>query len=326
MGQPVQHVIGIDVAKFSLDISGAGPLPAFTVNNAQPGFDFLVQKLDEINVSLILMEATGGLESGVAYYLQTKGYDVVVINPRQARDFARSMGYLAKTDRIDASVLAQLAQVIDRSPERARFVKPLPEITRQELTAIVVRRRQLNQMLVAERNRLYPSHPGSRESIGIIIDVLERELKRITQQMNQYVKAHFRHQADLLASVKGVGEATIATLLAELPELGKLTRREISALMGVAPFNRDSGKMRGKRTTFGGRGTVRATLYMAALTATRFNPIIKEFYLRLLSGGKAKKLALVACTRKLITILNAIVRDNQQWNTSFNKQRASPIN
>ncbi|POD88716.1 IS110 family transposase, partial [Pectobacterium odoriferum] len=179
--------------------------------------------------SLVLMEATGGLESAVACNLQAEGYDVVVINPRQARDFARSMGYLAKTDRLDANVLAQLAQVIDCSPERSRFIRPLPEITRQELTAMVVRRRQLNQMLVAERNRLYPSHPGNRESIAIIIDALESELKRITRQMNKYVITHFQRHAELISSVKGVGEATVATLLAELPELGRLTRREISA-------------------------------------------------------------------------------------------------
>ncbi|MEQ9998536.1 transposase [Pectobacterium versatile] len=298
MSQPVQQVIGIDVAKQSLDIAGTGEFASFTVNNAEDGFAAILRKLKEISVSLVLMEATGGLESAVACNLQAEGYDVVVINPRQARDFARSMGYLAKTDRLDANVLAQLAQVIDCSPERSRFIRPLPEITRQELTAMVVRRRQLNQMLVAERNRLYPSHPGNRESIAIIIDALESELKRITRQMNKYVITHFQRHA-------------------ELPELGRLTHREISALAGVAPFNRDSGKMRGKRTTFGGRGSVRATLYMAALTATRFNPVIRAFYLRLLSAGKAKKLALVACMRKLIAILNAMVRDEQKWDIGF---------
>lgn len=317
MSQPVQQVIGIDVAKQSLDIAGTEKFASFTVNNAEDGFRTILKKLETICVSLVLMEATGGLESAAACNLQAAGYDVVVINPRQARDFARSMGYLAKTDRLDANVLAQLAQVIDRSPERSRFIRALPEVTRQELTAIVVRRRQLNQMLVAERNRLYPSHPGSRESITIIIDVLESELKRITRQMNKYVRTHFQRHSELISSVKGVGETTVATLLAELPELGKLTRREISALTGVAPFNRDSGKMRGKRTTFGGRSNVRATLYMAALTATRFNSVIRTFYQRLLSAGKAKKLALVACMRKLITILNAMVRDQQRWDSAY---------
>lgn len=313
MSQPVQQVIGIDVAKQSLDIAGTEKFASFTVNNAEDGFRTILKKLETICVSLVLMEATGGLESAPACNLQAAGYDVVVINPRQARDFARSMGYLAKTDRLDASVLAQLAQVIGRSPERSRFIRALPEVTRQELTAIVVRRRQLNQMLVAERSRLYPSHPGSRESITIIIDVLESELKRITRQMNKYVRTHFQRHAELISSVKGV----VATLLAELPELGKLTRQEISALTGVAPFNRDSGKMRGKRTTFGGRSNVRATLYMAALTATRFNSVIRTFYQRLLSAGKAKKLALVACMRKLITILNAMVRDQQRWDSAY---------
>ncbi|HHU7932932.1 TPA: IS110-like element ISEc32 family transposase, partial [Escherichia coli] len=271
-------------------------------------------------INLILMEATGGLEAAIACKLQSEGYDVVVINPRQARDFARSMGYLAKTDKLDAAMLAQLALVIDRHPDRSRYIRHLPDEARAVLAAMVVRRRQLNHMLVAERNRLYPSHPQSRKSIDNIIDALQNELDRINEQMKQHMTAFFQEQARLIGSVKGVGDITVASLIAELPEQGKLNRREISALTGVAPLNRDSGKMRGKRTTFGGRAGVRATLNMAALVATQFNPAIKLFYQRLLAAGKPKKLALVACMRKLITILNTMLRKGEEWNASFQSQ------
>ena len=227
------------------------------------------------------------------------------------------MGYLAKTDKLDATMLAQLAQVIDRHPDRSRYIRQLPDEARAVLTAMVVRRRQLNNMLVAEHNRRYPSHPQSRKSIDNIIDALESELDRINEDMKQHVKVFFMEQARLIGSVKGVGDVTIASLIAELPELGKLNRREISALTGVAPMNRDSGKMRGKRTTFGGRAGVRATLYMAALVATQFNPAIKIFYQQLLAAGKPKKLALVACMRKLITVLNAIMKHSKPWDPAY---------
>jgi transposase len=317
MSQPNQHCIGIDIAKLSLDIAGTGEFTSFTTSNDDDGFTIILKALQEMKISLILMEATGGLEASVACILQTAGYEVVVINPRQARDFARSMGYLAKTDKLDATMLAQLAQVIDRHPDRSRYIRALPDEARAVLTAMVVRRRQLNNMLAAERNRRYPSHPQSRKSIDNIIDALESELDRINEEMKQHVKVFFMEQAELIGSVKGVGEVTVASLIAELPELGKLNRREISALTGVAPLNRDSGKMRGRRTTFGGRAGVRAALYMAALVATQFNPAIKMFYQRLLSAGKPKKLALVACMRKLITILNSMIRKGEKWDASF---------
>jgi len=313
MSQLNQQCVGIDIAKLSLDIAGTGEFSAFSTSNDEDGFMAILKALKEARISLILMEATGGLEASVACSLQAAGYDIVAINPRQARDFARSMGYLAKTDKLDAAMLAQLAQVIDRHPDRSRYIRVLPDEARAVLTAMVVRRRQLNHMLVAERNRRYPSHPQSRKSIDNIIDSLESELDRINNEMKQHVKVFFMEQAELIGSVKGVGEVTVASLIAELPELGKLNRREISALTGVAPLNRDSGKMRGRRTTFGGRAGVRATLYMAALVATQFNPAIKEFYQRLLAAGKPKKLALVACMRKLVTILNAIVKNSKTW-------------
>lgn len=310
MSQPDLQCIGIDVA-------ATDEIIPFTVSNDTKGFEIIINKISELNISLILMEATGGLEAQVAAYLQSEGYEVVIINPRQARDFARAMGHLAKTDRLDAALLAQLARVIDDHPDRNRYIRLMPDAARKALTAMVVRRRQLNQMLVAERNRLYPSHPDSRESISRVMKALEAELALVTRMMNRQVRQHFREQARLLTSVKGVAEITAATLLAELPELGTLTRREISALVGVAPVNRDSGKMRGRRTIFGGRAGVRCTLYMAVITAIQFNPAIRAFYVRLVEAGKAKKVALVACMRKLLTILNAMVKSGALWEDDF---------
>lgn len=313
MSQPDLQCVGIDVAKATLDVAGTESLASFTVGNDGAGFTEITDRLSGRNISLVLMEATDGLEAPVAEYLQSAGFDEVIINPRQVRDFARAMGQLAKTDRLDAAMLAQLARVIDRHPDR----RLMPDAARQALTALVVRRRQLNQMLVAERNRLYPSHSDGRESIGRVMAVLEAELALVTRQMNRQLRRHFREQARLLTSVKGVADITAATLLAELPELGTLSRREISALVGVAPVNRDSGKMRGRRTIFGGRAGVRGTLYMAVITAIQFNPAIRAFYVRLVAAGKAKKVALVACMRKLLTLLNAMVRSGSYWEDHY---------
>lgn len=317
MSLPNPLCVGIDVSKATLDIAASTDITQFTVSNDSAGFDAIIAELREHSVALILMEATGGLEAAVACQLQAEGFDVAVINPRQARDFARAMGHLAKTDRIDARVLAQMAEVINRHPDRVRFIRSLPDVERQVLAAMVVRRRQLIAMLVAERNRLHPVHPQSRKSINIIIKALEDELARIDGEMNSHIRNHFKEQAAKLSSIKGVGAMTVASLLAGVPELGSLSRRAISALVGVAPVNRDSGSMRGRRTIFGGRSGVRAALYMAALVATRFNPVIKAFYMRLLATGKTKKVALVACMRKLLTILNAMIRKNEEWNESY---------
>ncbi|NIG21374.1 IS110 family transposase [Pantoea sp. Al-1710] len=317
MSQPDLQCIGIDVAKATLDVAATDEIIPFTVSNDTAGFEVITNKISGLNISLILMEATGGLEAQVAARLQSEGFDVVIINPRQARDFARAMGHLAKTDRLDAALLAQLARVIDNHPDRNRYIRLMPDAARKALTALVVRRRQLNQMLVAERNRLYPSHPDSCDSISRVMPALEAELALVTRMMNRQVRQHFREQARLLTSVKGVAEITAATLLAELPELGTLTRREISTLVGVAPVNRDSGKMRGRRTIFGGRAGVRCTLYMAVITAIQFNPAIRAFYVRLVEAGKAKKVALVACMRKLLTILNAMVKSGAHWEDDF---------
>ncbi|EAT3643181.1 IS110 family transposase [Salmonella enterica] len=317
MSLPNPLCVGIDVSKTTLDIAATSAFAQFTTNNDADGFDAIIAELRKHSVALILMEATGGLEAAVACSLQADGFEVAVVNPRQARDFARAMGYLAKTDRIDARVLAQMAEVIHRHPERERFIRALPDAERQVLAAMVVRRRQLIAMLVAERNRLHPAHPQSRKSINIIIQALENELARIDEDMNRHIQSHFKELTERLSSIKGVGTITAAALLAEVPELGRLSRREISALIGVAPVNRDSGTMRGRRTIFGGRAGPRTVLYMATLVATRFNPVIKAFYMRLLAAGKAKKVALVACMRKLLTILNAMLRKNEEWNESY---------
>ncbi|WP_407905625.1 IS110 family transposase [Escherichia coli] len=315
MSLPSPLCVGIDVSKATLDIAASSAIEQFSVANDADGFDSIIAVLRKHTVALVLMEATGGLEAAVACALQAEGF--AVVNPRQARDFVRAMGYLAKTDRIDARALAQMAEVINRHPERDRFIRALPDADRQVLNAMVVRRRQLLTMLVAERNRLHPAHPQSRKSINIIIKALEDELARIDKDMNTHIRNHFKELSERLNSIKGVGTMTVATLLAEVPELGRLSRREISALVGVAPVNRDSGTMRGRRTIFGGRAGVRTALYMAVLVATRFNPVIKAFYTRLVAAGKPKKVALVACVRKLLTILNAMLRKNEGWDDSY---------
>lgn len=306
-----QRCAGIDVSKSSLDIAISNIAQSFTVPNEDGGFNQILKELKRNETQLILMEATGGLESGVAGYLQSEGFDVVVINPRQARDFARAMGYLAKTDQIDARVLLQMAKVINQHPVREKYIRPLPDAHRQLLAAMVVRRRQLTIMLTAERNRLHPSHPQNHESIRFIISVLKSEMARIEAEMSAYISKNFSELSALLSAVKGVGAATVAVLLAEVPELGTLSRREISALIGVAPVNRDSGTMRGRRTVFGARASVRTALYMSTLVGTRHNPVIKEFYTRLVAAGKPKKVALTACIRTLLTILNAMLKNNE---------------
>jgi len=300
--------VGIDVAKDTLDVAIGAIEPSFTVKNEPGGFDELLGKLAGLQVSLIVLEATGGWEAAVACALQARGYAVAVVNPRQARDFARSMGQLAKTDSIDARLLAQLGEVIERHPERNKFVKTLPDEQQQELAALVTRRAQLVAMLAMETNRLRLAHKAAKRSIQRIIVALRAELSSTDKDMNAHVRQHYADLAALLHTAKGVGDTTIATLIAQLPELGKLSRREISALVGVAPLNRDSGQFRGRRCIHGGRSGMRKALYMAALVATRHNPAIRPFYERLLAAGKPKKVALVACMRKLLTILNAMAR------------------
>jgi transposase len=315
MPEPI--VIGIDIAKLTFDaaIGVTGSIKTFA--NEDSGHDALMAELAEKPVDLIVMEATGGLERDLACALQAAGFPVAVVNPRQARDFAKAMGYLAKTDRIDAKALAELAQVLSRHAERERFVSTLPSPEQQVLQALVARRRQLVAMRVAEHQRLSVSHAAARKSIEAMIKAIRAQLDEVEADLAKHIETHHADLAQRLASVRGIGPATTASLIAEVPELGRLSRREISALIGVAPFNRDSGQMRGKRAVFGGRGQVRRGLYMAALVAIRFNVVIKQFYERLVAAGKPKKVAIVACMRKLLTILNAMVRTGKSWDDSL---------
>jgi transposase len=315
MPEPI--VIGIDVAKHSFEAALGVGGSIRTFPNEDAGHDELIGELIGRSVELIVMEATGGLERDLACALQAAGFAVAVINPRQARDFAKAMGRLAKTDRIDAKVLAELAHVLSQHPERDKFVTVLPSPEQQALQALVARRRQLVGLYTAEHQRLSISHAVARRSIEALIKAIRAQLKEVEAELARHIEKHHADLSRLLTSVRGVGPATVATLIADVPELGQLSRREISALVGVAPLNRDSGQLRGKRAIFGGRAQVRRTLYMSALVATRFNPAIRAFYKRLVQAGKPKKVAIVACMRKLLTILNAMVRSGKPWDDSI---------
>ena len=262
---------------------------------------------------LIVLEATGGYQRTLAAALASDGLPVAVVNPRQVRDFARATGQLAKTDAIDAKMLALFAERI--RPE----VRPLPEAEQQALAALVARRRQLLEMLQAERNRLSMAHKAVQDELRAHIRFLEKRLDKANRALQEAIEASpiWRAKEDLLRSVPGVGPVLSATLLAELPELGRLSGREIAALVGVAPFNRDSGTLRGQRCIWGGRVSVRCALYMGTLVAVRHNPVLRRFYEQLLGRGKAKKVALVACMRKLLVILNAMMKTQTHWNPDF---------
>jgi transposase len=310
--------VGIDIAKEHFE-AALGAEEIVRLTNDPSGHDGLLAQLQGLTVGLIVLEASGGYQLPLAAALQGAGYPVLIVNPRQARDFAKAMGYLAKTDRIDARVLGQLAEVLMRHPERATLIKPLPGEQQRLLQAMVTRRRQVQAMLVAERHRLELAHGQMQASLKTIIKALSKELARLDVQLERHVQAHHADLAGLLGSVKGVGKATISTLIAEVPELGKLDRRQISALIGVAPMSCDSGTMRGRRRIIGGRSSVRHVLYMAALVASRHNVVIRAFYERLLAAGKPKKVALVACMRKLLIILNAMVRSGKPWDESLHR-------
>jgi transposase len=301
--------VGIDVSKATLDVALRPSDEQWVVPNTDTAHQDLQQRLQAIRPTLIVLEATGGLQVDLAATLAAVGLPVAVVNPRQVRDFARSTGRLAKTDALDARLLAQFAEAI--RPQS----RPLPDAQRQALTALVVRRRQVVEMLTAERNRLSSARRTTHERILAHIHWLEEELRHLDEDIQQMVRSSpvWREQQDLVRSVPGVGPVTACTLLAELPELGALDRKEIAALVGVAPFNRDSGFWRGRRMIWGGRASVRNVLYMAAITAMRFNPMIRDFYERLVAAGKPKKVALVACMHKLLTVLNAIVRARTPW-------------
>jgi len=311
-------VVGIDVAKAHVDVSVLGAtLDAQRFDNQAEAHSALAAALKPLGVALVVMEATGGYETELACALQAAGLPVAVVNPRQARDFAKSMGRLAKTDAVDARVLAEFAAVLVRRDDLARFLRPLADEQQQWLAALVTRRRQLLSMLLSERQRLQITPTGLHPSIQAIIAAIQAQLDDIEGQMVAHVREHFGELGRLLQSASGIGPVASATLIAELPELGRLNRREIAALVGIAPMANDSGSSKGRRRIQGGRFEIRRVLYMAALTASRRNPVIRAFYERLIAAGKLPKVALVACMRKLLTTLNAMVRTNQPWNNSL---------
>ena len=311
-------VVGIDVAKAHVDVSVLGvKLDVQRFVNDADGHSALVAALQPFAVSLVVMEATGGYEAAIACALQAAGLSVAVVNPRQARDFAKSMGQLAKTDAVDARLLAEFASVLVRREDLASFIRPLPDDKQQTLAALVTRRRQLLTMLGAERQRLQLAIAKVRPSIEAMIKAIRAQLDDVEAQMVGHVKEHYEELDRLLRSASGIGPVASATLIAELPELGRLNRREIAALVGVAPMANDSGTTRGRRRIQGGRFEIRRVLYMAALVAAKHNPPIKAFYQRLLAAGKLPKVALVACMRKLLTTLNAMVKTNTPWDAEF---------
>jgi transposase len=273
--------------------------------------------LKPLDVALVVMEATGGYEAALACALQAAGLPVAIVNPRQARDFAKSMGRLAKTDRIDARMLAEFAAVLVRRDDLASLIRPLADAQQQALAAMVTRRRQLVTMMLSERQRLQLAIAVVRPSIEAMIEAIRKQLDDVEAQMVSHVQAHYAELDKLLRSASGIGPVASATLIAELPELGRLNRREIAALVGVAPMANDSGNTKGRRRVQGGRFEIRRVLYMATLTAARHNPAIKTFYDRLLTAGKLPKVALVACMRKLLTTLNAMVKTNKPWDKSL---------
>lgn len=304
-----QICIGIDVSKETLDI-GTSRQEHWSCANDEEGIQALIAAVSTRSIERIVLEASGGYEAAVVAGLARAGLPVIVVNPRQVRDFAKATARLAKTDRIDALVLAEFGQKIQ--PE----VRPLKDEQTRELEGLLARRRQIVGMLTAERQRLAMAAPGVRRDIKEHIHFLVKRLKDSNRGLDEALRASpvWREREELFKPVKGIGKQTLFSLCALLPELGQLGRRKLAALVGVAPFNCDSGTLRGKRRCWGGRADLRCVLYMATLSALRSNPVIRAFYQRLLKAGKPKKLAITACMRKLLTILNAMVRDHAAWN------------
>ena len=306
-GEP--RFVGIDVSKTQVDVAVRPTGKRWTLPYDETGIEGLIPQIVDLGPALVLLEATGGLELPLVAALAAAALPVVVVNPRQVRDFARATGTLAKTDALDAGVLAHFADAV--RPD----VRPLKDAETQVLNSLTARRHQVMTMLVSEKNRLGSTIGAVSPRIEAHIAWLEQELSDLDKELRQTLRRSpvWREQDDLLRTVPGVGEQVSLTLLANLPELGSLNRRQIAALVGVAPYNRDSGTLRGKRAVWGGRSRVRAVLYMGALVASRHNPVIRDFYQRLLADGKPKKVALVACMRKLLVVLNAMLKHGSPW-------------
>jgi len=301
--------VGIDVSKMQLDVAVGEDGAFWSVTNDSEGIQELVERLKAVSPTLVVVESTGGLETPVVAEMAAAGLSVAIVNPGRVREFAKSVGLLAKTDKLDARLLTRFAAAV--KPPASR----LPSEEEQYLTGLVRRRRQLLEMRTAEKNRLNTTRIALRERIDNHIAWLNKEVEALEDEIDDFIRQSplWAKKEAILKSTPGVGPVTSCTLLSELPELGQLDRKKIAALVGVAPMNKDSGPRRGKRCIRGGRVSVRSVLYMAALTATRFNPTIRAFYLRLLENGKEKKVALIACMRKLLVILNAMIRDLEPW-------------
>jgi transposase len=308
--------VGIDVSKQRLDVHVRPSGEQWSVDNDPKGYAQLVEKLAAVAPTLVVLEATGGYQAAAAAELAANKLAVAVVNPRQVRDFAKATGQLAKTDTIDAAVLAHFAEAVRPEP------RPMPDELATALHALVTRRRQLIDMRTAETNRLETCRVEKvRRNIKKVIRMLDKQIDDVDDDLNTTIRSSpvWRERENLLSTVIGVGSTTARTLLTQLPELGSLNRREIAALVGLAPFNNDSGRWRGKRSIRGGRTEVRAVLYMATVTAAHRNPQIRPLYERLLAAGKKPKVALIACARKLLTILNAMMRTNQPWRLDAEK-------
>jgi transposase len=306
----VEVFVGIDVSKSTLEVRIEPPGEAFQVDNDEKGIKELCTRLSELTPRLIVMEATGGLEMRAAGELAAQGLCLAVVNPRQVRDFAKASGQLAKTDRIDTQVICGFARAIRPA------VRPMKEALVQELDDLVGRRRQLVEMRVQETLRLHGASKVQAKSLKAHIGWLDKRIKDIETDLGARLRSSdaWRVKDDLLLSIPGVGEITSRSVLSRCPEIGKLTRREIAKLVGIAPLNNDSGKYRGERHIWGGRADVRSVLYMATVSAIRCNPVIKQFAAKLKLAGKAPKVVIVACMRKLLTIMNAMIKSNSPWN------------
>jgi transposase len=302
-------ICGIDVSKDRLDVALRPSGERFTVPRTGAGLDDLVARLKALKPNLTLLEATGGYETVVVAAFAAAGLPVAVANPAQIRAFAKAIGQRAKTDPIDASVIAHFGEATGIVP------RPLPDEATQQLADLVARRRQIVEMIGSERQREKRANPRIKKSIGRLVKALERELSSVDTDIDDAVRGSpaWRAKEDLLSSVPSVGTVISRTLIAELPELGSLDRKKIAALVGIAPFTRQSGQWRGKSFIGGGRASVRTALFMGAMVASRYNPVLKVFYERLIAAGKTKKVAIIAVARKLLTILNAIVRDGTPW-------------
>lgn len=295
-------IVGVDVSKARLDIFFNDEY--WSVPNVWASISKLAIKLVDLQPKLIVVESTGGLEHALLVEFSSLGLPVALVNPRRVREFARSIGQLAKTDKVDAKLLARFGEAVKPEPTK------LPTIEEQHLSALMVRRRQVIEMLTMEKNHLNSTHPVTQDSVTKIISLLQHELDDLNSQISEYIDQfpEFKKKDEILCSTPGIGKVTSAILLSDLPELGSIDRKKIAALVGVAPFNNDSGRFRGKRKIKGGRPTVRTVLYMATISAIKCNPVIKSFYRHLLEKGKLKKVAIVACMHKMLLYLNSIIR------------------